>query len=828
MIKQIFLMLGLVATVSATPVYLNMAEKDVAKLKRETARVMAMKDKEVQDILPKRSGIFFVKCPVKNCGNAQGQHFSWSPDHPDVITCNFCKTSFPSPDYPENKTARVVPPSGKTLEYRYYESPEGLEYYFRAGIEFRKAEWFSTAAYRLAQLYQLTGDAAYAHRVALILSGIARNYPDFAWKYDFPFHKVEWEKGVPKNLRPSFRTARWSWWAYMDIPRKLVLAYDLVKPQIGESDRTLIEVFFKEACDGALANQDQYSNMSPELWIDLVILGRVIGNDQYAQTAIDRSKSFMDQFFHFDGFGPEATLSYHQQTSVLINSVSKYLDGYGSFKTATAFSTLKSALDLLKTMRYPDGRPVPMADTWMQKHSSQKTVKDAQPYLYPAIGYAMLGDAKTQLHLAFTPKNGHRHYDTLGISLYSHGREMLSDLGYTHTRMHQYGIMTPAHNMVTVDQQNHVTEGIGRGKGNIEYMDIDDPEVRIIAVDASATHPKLSHNRRATFMVRCGQKDEHYIADFYELGKGAKCYDYFLHGDADRDDLLTVRTANSKLLSSEPFAMMPEAERQKWRAPEHEQDWKEVSKRYFAYGYFKDTVINKYDLGDDSVRLDFTTEGSTCSVFVPVKDEKNLQILTGKGPSHRRANENNRTVMNYFRNFLCLRYEKPDRDVAYANVIHPHEGEPLVYSIQRLRPNLLKIILATRTDYVFVHLERPFEVNGVKLSGLYGLVSFDSNGQVLHRHVVQQAVASDITVSDNSVLHYQPVQLTNPSPFLKVVNPHTGIAYGYFSDQIGPNSTQVKGPLGFKVMDGALKFKAFPQYNLKGKNQTIFFEREVK
>lgn len=820
-------MLGLTATVSAAPVYLNMAEKDAAKLERETARVMAMNDQEVLNLLPKRSGIYFVKCPVKNCGNAQGQRYSWSPDRPDVITCKFCKTSFPSAAYPENKTVRVVPPSGKTLEYRYYESPEGLEYYFRAGIEFRKAEWFSTVAYKLGQLYQLTGDAKYARRAALIISGIARNYPDFAWKYDFPFSKVEWENGVPKKLRPSFRTARWSWWAYMDIPRELVLAYDLIKPQVGEADRTLIEGFFKETCDGVLANQDQYHNMSPVFWIDLIIVGRVTDSDKYVRTAMDRSNLFMDKFFHFDGFWQEAALSYHHQSSGLINGVSRYLDGYGDFNAATGFPALKAALDLSKTMRYPDGRPVPMADTWMRKYSSQKPVTDAQSYLYPAIGYAMLGDAENQFHLAFTPKNGHRHYDTLGISLYSHGREMLSDLGYTHTRMHQYGVMTPAHNMVTVDQQNHATGGIGRGKGNIEYMDIDDPAVRIIAVDARAAQPKLSHNRRAAFMVRCGQGDDYYIADFYELGKGAECYDYFLYGDADRDDVLTVRGADGKPLQPEPFAMMPEAERRKWRAPEHEQDWKEAFKRYFAYGYFKDTVLNKYNPGDDSVRLDFTADGSTCSVFVPVKDEKNLRILTGKGPSHRRSNENNHTVMNYFRNFLCLRYEKPDQDVAYTNVIHPHGGESLVRSVERLRPNLLKINLPERTDYVFVHLDRPFEANGVKLSGLYGLVSFGGDGQVVHRHVVRQSVASDITAAEGSVLRYRPVRLTDPSPFLKVVNPGTGIAYGYFSDRIGPDSTQVAGPLGFEVVDGALKFKSFPQYHLKGKNQTVFFERDV-
>jgi hypothetical protein len=803
-----------------------MVKKDISKLEYETARVMKMSDEEVLKLLPKRSGIYFVKCPIKNCGNAQGQHFTWSPDKPEVITCKFCKTSFPSSDYLENKTVQVVPPSGKTLEYRYYESPDGLEYYFNAGIEFRKAEWFSTMAYKLAQLYQLTNNVKYARRAELIISGIARNYPDFAWKFDFPFSKVKWEKGVPEKLLPGFRTSRWSWWAYMDIPRELVLAYDLIKPQV--KDKALIENFFNETCDGVLANPDRYHNMSPVFWIDLVIVGRVTGNDKYVQTAIKRSNLFMEKFFHFDGFWKEAALSYHQQSAGLINRITKYLEDYSNLDAATGFPALKAALDLSKVMRYPDGRPVPMADTWMRKYSSQKPVEKAQSYLFPAIGYVMLGDAKTQFHLAFTPKNGHSHYDTLGISLYAQGREMLSDLGYTHTRMHQYGVMTPAHNMVTVDQQNHVATGIGRGKGNIEYMDIDDPEVKIIAVDSHATQPELSLNRRTAFMVQCEQKNNYYIADFYELGKGADCYDYFLYGDADRDDEIKVCGIDGKNLPTESFSMMPESERRKWHAPKHEQDWKKVFKRYFAYGYFKDTLLNKYDSGDNSVRLDFTAEGSTCSIFVPVKNNKNLQILTGKAPSHRRSNENNRTVMNYFRNFMCLRYVKPDSDVSYTNIIHPHSGESLVLSVERLLPNLLKVRLQKRTDYIFVNLDQSFEVNGMKLSGLYGLASFNDKGEQVHSHIVKKTVSSDITSGLGSMLHYKPVKLIDPAPFFKVINSDTGIAYGYFSEKIEPEATQTTRPLGFEVINGALKFKSFPQYNLKGKNQSVFFERNIK
>ena len=97
---------------------------------------------------------------------------------------------------------------------------------------------------------------------------------------------------------------------------------------------------------------------------------------------------------------------------------------------------------------------------------------------------------------------------------------MLSDMGYTHTKMYQFNLTTPAHNMVCVDFANHYFRDRQKGKGSIEYMDTANPRVQIIAVNAPNTQPGLTHNRRTLFLIRNG-KGETYAADFMNSAKAA-------------------------------------------------------------------------------------------------------------------------------------------------------------------------------------------------------------------------------------------------------------------------------------------------------------------
>ena len=61
------------------------------------------------------------------------------------------------------------------------------------------------------------------------------------------------------------------------------------------------------------------------------------------------------------------------------------------------------------------------------------------------------GETGAQVHLHFSGGYGHEHADALDLLLYSHGKELLSDLGYTHTPLRPFASDSLAHNLVLVD-----------------------------------------------------------------------------------------------------------------------------------------------------------------------------------------------------------------------------------------------------------------------------------------------------------------------------------------------------------------------------------------
>lgn len=826
------------------PVFKKWVKKDVAGLKKQVAPVMEMTDSKISKLLPRQSGIFFVICPTPGCGNPQGSAFDWNPEKPSVITCKFCGNHYPSAAYPEQHTVRVTAPSGKEVSYSYYQADNGRKHYFSAGIEYRKAQYFSDKAYQLAQLYYLTGDETYAHKAAVILCGIAEHYPDFVYKYEFPYKSTQWFNGTPAKMLPQFRTSRWSWWGFMDVPKQLILAYDLIADsqalwKYAESrkidpGKVVIDGFFLAACRGVLLNPEKpFHNMTPTLWDSLTIAGMVTGNQALIDAVQKGIESYLKNDFFFDGFWQEPTYSYHQQVVRRLLHIIKYMNENGRKENTLKIPRhLALAEKLLDQTVYPDGRPVPMGDTWMNRRTG-KAGGGQSSYLLPAAGYAMLGSGTTQLHMTFTPKTGyHYHYDTLGVTLYSHGREMLSDMGYTETRMYQFNRTTPAHSLVCVDFANHAFRDSQNGKGSIEYMDTANPRVQILSVNAPNTQPGLSHNRRTLFLVHSGS-GETYAADFYELGKGGGNYDYFLHGDADHEELFSAYDAAGKRLTPMPRPMVDAEHLKNWKAPANNKDFSQANNPYFAYGYMTGTELIPHKSESAFMRTDFTAKGSTCSIYVPLADAATT-VFHGKTPTIRNAKENNSNIKE-FRQFICLRQTNPAADPVFTTVIHPHKGSPAVKSVERLQSNLLKVETVDRTEYLFIHQDAPFQVNGHKLSGQYGYLSFDKTGKLVNYHLVNariEGVADSgsgttrdvVETSGASALTYSGTAIAKPAPFIRISNPETGSAYGYFIESLHDNLLSVKGNLGIrkKRNENSSELIYFPHTRMPGKLQITF------
>ncbi|MFP3904995.1 MAG: heparinase, partial [Armatimonadota bacterium] len=206
------------------------SEKDIPALKSKVEYLMSLLEEELVALVPPKAGLYFVGCPNCDGGRQDNIKYRWSLQKPDQIECPHCGHTYPSDEYPMDQSVKVTAPSGKTVEYPYWEDPDGKRYYFEAKRHFIAREQLSERARDMALVYHLTGDAQYARRAALIINRFAEVFPDYVYKFDYPFRPVQWYDGDvdPKDFRSGFRTSRWDWWAYMDIPRQLTDAYDLI------------------------------------------------------------------------------------------------------------------------------------------------------------------------------------------------------------------------------------------------------------------------------------------------------------------------------------------------------------------------------------------------------------------------------------------------------------------------------------------------------------------------------------------------------------------------------------------------------------------------
>ncbi|MDD5483768.1 MAG: heparinase II/III family protein [Kiritimatiellae bacterium] len=245
--------------------------------------------------------------------------------------------------------------------------------------------------------------------------------------------------------------------------------------------------FFHRAAEGVLANREDYCNMSPKTWRDLIITGRVTGAPDYIHIVVPRIESFLENFFFFDSFWHEPTVSYHRQVVGSLAGLTNVLSGYSDppgytplygktvfrdFIPDKKFGNMALAAALPGKLVYPNGWNVPIGDTWMNKGRGAPGVEQ-KSYLMPAMGYAMLAGEtngrQPQLHVSFTDGKDqcHAHPDVLGITLFAEGREMISDIGYSHINISDWTTRSASHNVVVVDYKDQEKKN---SRGNIEYM----------------------------------------------------------------------------------------------------------------------------------------------------------------------------------------------------------------------------------------------------------------------------------------------------------------------------------------------------------------------
>lgn len=745
---------------------------DVEHIRQRLGPVMQLSEAELLRLIPERSGIYFVGCPNCDGGTQEGQ-ISWTIERPDEVFCRFCGMRFPNEKFPENRVLLVKNPRGEVQEYPCYEAPtppprprpasapqtapgEGYRHFFRAKGWYLAREYFADAAHDLAALYHLTGDRSCARRAALILDRFAQVYPGYCVHYDLPFiQKIIFsgDQGSPYPVEP-YRAAKWSWWAYMDIPEGLIRAYDLMRDS-GEMDgamqRRIEDDLFRASVSFVRAIPALLTNMDPTLLRGLIVAGRMLGEPDYIHDAVDRIGRLVRGQFFVDGMWREGAVSYHNQTvgglSQLIDLLKGYSDPsdyihpgdrehYQDLDLIGRFPILEKARRIPEILRYPNGRVVAFHDTWARERGRGRrrtaeapapAAEVSGPALLTGVGHARLGRGQgahqMQAHLHFSGGYGHQHADTLSITLFSHGQERLSDIGYTHTRHRCWTICTLSHSTVMVDGEDQA-RGSERqpSDGNLLLYVPGDETFQAVEASGERAYPGVTRVYRRMLVMVGVSPEEAYVVDLFRVSGGRR-HEYVLVGDADHDGALETdlpRTPHGETM------LPPEV---KVRFPTGESVAGDAEGHNIAYAFVRD-VQRATPSGVWTAT--FTSEGAPkAAVRAHGVPEPGTELFFGVAPSIRRAGEDDGKVDDFTVPILIARREGGNLASTYLSVLEPFGGHHFIDKIEPLTLEggapgdvALRITCGERTDYLVFAEDggRTVKAGDLALQGRLGFV----------------------------------------------------------------------------------------------------------
>lgn len=549
-------------------------QDDVTSLKGYVAEAMKRSPEDLYHLVPVASGIYFIGCPNCHGGAQENGVFEYSLDMGDTVKCRYCGMVFPNERFPNNRELVITgPATGVTQVYRWHETPEGRQHFFEAHAWWHRWRWTQDMALYLANLYALTGDPAYGDRAAAIVGRFGQVYADYPIRFDYPYKNKQFfpaNQKYPYGDVGPYRGAKFYWWAYADIPDDLIRAYDLLAAGdclermsglLGSDIRARIENdMIRMSFDFTAANPDSYSNMSPGMYHDMITAGRVIGDPAMVKEAVERFRTLMARNFFADGWWYEGTPSYHAQTVGNLIRVAKVARGYTAPEDSVGLKDLdlekevpllSKAIEIGRLGVLPDGRMIPINDTW----STQKVrpLDASVPRLWPALGHAVLGagtgETQFQAHLNWSGAFGHSHADNATLIVYAFGKELVSDIGYTHTRYRNWTVNTASHNGVVVDERSQFMGNRDHpSTGNLRRFDVQNERVRLVDLDATPAYPQCSVYRRRLLHIHVDEGKD-YLVDVFDVEGGAT-HDWFLHGSADECGTLALSVDLNRIVPS--------------------------------------------------------------------------------------------------------------------------------------------------------------------------------------------------------------------------------------------------------------------------------------
>jgi hypothetical protein len=662
--------------------------------------VMNLSEVEILALIPQRAGLRFTGCPNCEEGSQENQ-LAWTIQRPGEVFCRHCDIRYPNDRYPDDRILRVKNPTGKIQEYPYWDDADGYHHFFQAKGWYEAREYFADAARELGRAYAETGDAAYARRAALILNRFAEVYPGYCVHFDYPFRQkilFSSDQTFPYPVS-DFRAAKWSWWAYMDIPEDLLAAYELILPSgvMDAATRNRIKTdLFRASVAFVRGYPPALSNMDPTLLRGLIRAGKLLKEPDYIHDAVDRIGALVSGQFFADGVWREGAVSYHRQTVNGLNSLIELLDGYHDpegylhpasgerfedLDLAKRFPILAKAQRIPELLRYPNGRVVPFHDTWASE-GGQPAEEVSGPLLLPALGQARLalgrGADQVQAHLHFSGGYGHQHGDVLAMTLFAVGQERLADIGYTHTRHRKWTISTLSHNTVMVDgRDQHMGSESEPSDGDLLLWVPGDGPLQAVEASGERAYPGTAQvYRRLLALVGVPDSEgDGYVIDIFRVQGGSR-HEYVLVGDADHDGTLEhdlpASAYGDRLLPQGVSVKLPTGESVAGDAEGHN----------LAYAYIG-AVIQAPASGTW-----MATFGSAAkprgAVRVHGRGAPGDVLFTGTAPSVRRAGSDDGALDRFTMPVLVHRRQGEDLSSVFATVLEPVGERPFLSSVERL------------------------------------------------------------------------------------------------------------------------------------------------
>ncbi len=668
---------------------------DIGKLKRSVEPLMKMSIDEIIAEVPVASGIYFVGCPECNGGAQEGGVLGWKPGMGETVQCKYCSMIFPNKKYPNNREKVIISPGGTHQVYRYYENPEGRQYFFEPHAWYERWLWIRPLAEQLAVLWYSTQDNSYGDRAAAIAGRFAQVFPDYAIRFDYPNSPKKFfpanQKWPYEGLQP-YRGAKWRWWGYDDIPTSLTNVYDILMSGydwkrmdniIGpETDTRIARDLLRLGYEFTTANPEVYSNKSPGMYCNMIRVGRVLGEPEMVHEAVKRFLEFFSRGFFADGWWKEGTAGYHDMTisglKTVIDALAGYKDPEGwkgkhfdNIDLSKEIPLYAKALRVGSEAVLPNGREIPINDTWGYDRGEKTDFTVSR--LWPSLGNASLGtgDGENQimLNMNWSGNYGHSHYDNGSIILYAIGEELLSDIGYTHTKYRGWTIHTASHNTVVIDQMNQDAGSLDKPvTGKLMFYDDSNEHVKVIDVDASPAYSKAKTYRRRIVMVHVAPGRD-YVVDRFDV-EGGNDHDWFLHGMCEQEGTLTT---------SIPLDISRETLVPVWggkNLPKTQSDTD--PKRFHAYMYLQDVKS-----GSASKQWTATWRYDMAGLRTHIFSPEGTQVFRFRSPSVRLAGEDENKLDNYMHSGVMQRHTG-DSSVFIA-VHEPFRNEPWIESVKTSR-----------------------------------------------------------------------------------------------------------------------------------------------